>query len=239
MPFGFGKKATPEPEPEPLPEPERFVIGDQPCSERGCDRHDGATCGYVDRRGRRCDTAWCSDHQALFDGHAFCRRHVGTLRAIGLDVVQRSLAPDLQNRAPSLVNWIANDLDERVRALLAGQITQSGLEELGEERVHLVKANDGARRWDRSWKLFDHTGVTLKVTISVAEADDTLAIIRMGQSVLMQMVPPWIDRRINRVDVSPEQDAEERQIFYERIFDRVSDAVAKERSSDDEPQPWR
>ncbi len=229
MPFGLGKKTqaiAAEPE---IVEP-RAVIGDRACSERGCERHDAATCGYLDRRGRGCATAWCAEHQQLFDGRAFCRRHVGTLRAIGLDAVQGTLAPDLDNRAPSLVNWICNDLDARMRAFLAAQIAAGSGEELGEDRVLLVRAADGARRWERSWKLLDHTGITAKVTVAVEESDDTKVLVRLGGRALASIVPPWIDRRIRRIDVDAETDMAERRVFYDWLFDVVSGAVVEERT---------
>jgi hypothetical protein len=230
----FGRKKTepaPAPEPEPVaPEPVT-ITGDRPCSQFNCGRTDAAPCAYLDRRGRRCDTAFCPDHQAVFDGRPFCRRHVGTLRAIGIDVVDRALAPDLDNRAPSLVNWICNDLDERIRTFLSGQIPAGSGEELGEERVHLIRETDGARRWDRAWKLFDHTGVTTKVSVTVDESDDTTVIIRLGREQITTVVPPWIERRKLGVTVTPEEDAAERAVFYEMIAGRIEAAVIRERTA--------
>ncbi len=229
MPFGFGKKKDEAPAAVAAEAVVQPVVGTSPCSERGCDRQDGAACEYIDRRGRRCATAWCAEHQALFDGHAFCRRHVGTLRAIGVDVVDRSLAPDLDNRAPSLVNWICNDLDPRVRAFLQSEIKEGSGEEMAEERVHLIRTQDGTRTWERSWKLFDHTGVTTRVCVNVNEANDAEVIVRLGRERLIALIPPWIDRRMNRITIPEEQDTEERRIFYDYLYDIIVKAVNKER----------
>jgi hypothetical protein len=230
--FGFGRATTAAVPAPGIARPGELmagaVVGDQPCSERGCPRLDGLVCGYVDRRGRRCGTAWCPDHRSLFDGYAFCRRHAGTVRAIGLDVVPRALAPDLDNRAPSLVNWVCNGLDERMRAFLIELIPRGSPDELGEERVHLIRAAEGKRRWDRSWKVFNHTGVTVKITVSVDEADDTTVIVRDGQRALVKAVPPWIDRRIRTLSVSEGQDEEERRIFYDWIFDRICTSLTRD-----------
>lgn len=238
MPFGFGRKRNAEDQPLLMPEEEQEeappvpIVGDLPCTERGCDATTAAPCEYVDRRGRSCGTAWCPAHQAVFDAHAFCRRHVGTLRAIGIDIVERALAPDLDNRAPSLVNWVCNDLDERVRAFLSQQVVPGTPEELGEERVHLIRSADGSRRWERSWKLFDHTGVTTKVTVSVDETDDTMVSVRLGRDRIADWVPPWIERRKKGVRVEPDQDVEERRTFYQALFDRICEAVVRDRRGD-------
>jgi hypothetical protein len=158
-----------------------------------------------------------------------CRRHEGTLRAIGIDVIERELAPELDNRAPSLVNWVCTELDERVRLFLMAQVTPGITEELGEERVHLVRGGDGVRRWTRSWKLFNESG-RIKVTVTVRESDDTTVILSVADQVLAEAIPPWIDRRIHNITVSDEQDREERRVFNEWLLDKICGAVIKERA---------
>ena len=97
----------------------RFPVteGDLPCRARGCANHNGVLCHYIDRRGRRCDTAWCPNHWATVGGIVYCRRHAGTIAAIGYFDHPAGM-PDVDNRAPSLVNWVARDLDAFVAATL-------------------------------------------------------------------------------------------------------------------------
>ena len=47
------------------------------------------------------------------EGKFYCRRHAGVLRAVGAEVTPQGGLPDIDNRAPSLVSWIARDLDEQ------------------------------------------------------------------------------------------------------------------------------
>src|SRR5579884_2216922 len=88
------------------------------CQARGCSNETAMRCEYVDKRGRACMSAFCPAHWSVVGGLVFCRRHGSTIRAIGEQALDGMGWPDIDNRAPSLVSWIARDLDERVRAML-------------------------------------------------------------------------------------------------------------------------
>ena len=101
--------------------------------------------------------------------HAFyCRRHAGVVRAVGSQTTPGSGLPDLDNRAPSLVNWIARDLDANVRQLLAASAGR-GESIIADDTVRVVRDFNRNARWEQSWRLVDHTGLILKVTIQVLE----------------------------------------------------------------------
>jgi hypothetical protein len=88
--------------------------GDLPCAATGCAETTGVRCAYVDRRERGCATAWCPAHRELAGGHVYCRRHAVLIRAIAAGAGVPWL-PDVDSRAPSLVEWLANDLGDASR----------------------------------------------------------------------------------------------------------------------------
>lgn len=150
---------------------------------------------------------------------------------MGADVIRRKLAPDIGTRAPALVNWVCNDLDDRVLKLLAEQIQPGTSDQLSEERTHLVVAPEQTRRWDRSWLLLGETGVELRITVSVEEINDRVVDVWLDQDLLASVVPPWVDRNLRKVSVSAAQDAAEREAFYDHLMTVIIDAVRSVRRS--------
>src|SRR5579864_7315969 len=94
------------------------VIGTLLCQARGCHNPTALQCSYVDKRGRTCSGVFCPAHWGVVGGDVYCRRHASTVRALGENARGRLGLPDVDNRGPSLVNWIAGELDGRLRALL-------------------------------------------------------------------------------------------------------------------------
>src|SRR5207248_3146565 len=88
------------------------------CTAASCTATDATACAYIDRRQRPCSTAWCAEHVVIVDGLTLCRRHAGVVRAIGTASDRLQSLPDLENRAPSLVNWVAEEVDADVRGIL-------------------------------------------------------------------------------------------------------------------------
>ena len=79
---------------------------------------DALTCEYRDRRGRICQVAFCAHHGSVIEGVPYCRRHASTLRAIGPLATDPNGRPDVNDRTPSLVNWISRELDAHIRTQL-------------------------------------------------------------------------------------------------------------------------
>jgi hypothetical protein len=47
---------------------------------------------------------------------------------------------------------------------------------LADDYVHLVRDQTREARWERGWRIVDHTGLVLKVTLFVNASDITLCL---------------------------------------------------------------
>lgn len=198
-----------------------------PCSLTGCTSDNAALCGYHDGRGRACQAAYCSEHGVSIDHAFYCRRHAGVVRAVGSQTTPGSGLPDLDNRAPSLVNWIARDLDANVRQLLAASAGR-GESIIADDTVRVVRDFNRNARWEQSWRLVDHTGLILKVTIQVLEENNSLVRVHVGSGVIADGVPPWIVRRSDDGDMAT--DDEKRKRFYQWLDESIFMAVDRFRT---------
>jgi hypothetical protein len=197
------------------------------CKLAGCTNETAQPCAYRDGRGRACAAAYCPEHGVSAEGKFYCRRHAGVLRPVGAELTPQGGLPDLDNRAPSLVNWIARDLDATVRKLLAG-VANPGETIIADETVHLARDFNRKARWEQSWRLVDHTGLILKVTLQVFEEHDSLVRVHVGGGVVADGVPPWIVRRTADSDVAT--DLEQRQLFYKWLDESIFLAVDRFRT---------
>jgi hypothetical protein len=198
-----------------------------PCALTGCTNETAVPCSYLDGRGRACQSAYCPEHGVSIDGKFYCRRHAGIVRALGSSVTPGSGLPDLDNRAPSLVNWVARDLDANVRRLLAASANR-GESVIADETVRVVRDFKRHARWEQSWRLVDHTGLILKITIQVLEENDTLVRVHVGSGVIADGVPPWIVRRSENGDMA--SDDEQRKRFYQWLDESIFMAVDRFRT---------
>jgi hypothetical protein len=203
------------------------------CNARGCES-SALPCSYRDRRGRACPTAFCDDHGTKVAGLSYCRRHGSTIKALGPQASDPLARPDVGNRAPSLVNWIANDLDSPARDVLS-KLAHAGERVLSDQDVAMVVDQNRQPRWERSWRLVDHTGVIVKITVLVSDEDDALVRVRVGSEDVVRAVPPWIERRRRGLQTSPEVDASQRRIFYRFIEENISATAERQRQANDRP----
>jgi|ERR1035437_830442 hypothetical protein len=207
------------------------ILGTGKCMENGCVQVNASQCAYIDRRARECETCWCPDHHLPLQGKPYCRRHYGIMKALSGAKFNDQLPPDLENRAPSLVEWVANGLEDDVMALL---------EKLKEDRkankvmrMPLLLAlyrQPAARIWVRTWQLADANGPTLKVQIMVDEEKDIEVIIRVDSETMIRLVPPWILQRQNGEVVSKEEDLARRDIFRNKLLDAVARGITGARA---------
>lgn len=240
---------TPAPDPPPPPPPPSappppppavtVMTGTLPCSEHGCSRQDAIRCAYVDRRRRPCPTSWCPDHQLIVDGRPLCRRHAHILGATsrGTEFATDSPVPDLDNRSPSLANYVGDALEPRVIALLESLCRPGSYDQVGAEPVRPVHSAGGAaRHWGRTWKLYDHTGVHTSISVEVEEEHDPEVWVRVGRNVVAQAVPPWIDRRLRALpELSEAEDAAAREQFYAALWAPVVERVNADLESSRSP----
>ena len=203
------------------------LTGSLGCSERGCESHTAVPCTYIDRRGLACETGWCEDHMVLIDGLPLCRRHASVIRAI--PEAERLTPPDRNNRAPSLVEWMAQDLDGDIRAALDS--VKMPDDQFRAEPAHLAHIGPSrVRAWVRSWKLVHHTGFSHWVSVDVPEATQTEIAIRVDGHVVAHMEPPWIRARREGVTLTPEEDVEQRRQFRDDLVARIREQLAQPRS---------
>jgi hypothetical protein len=201
-----------------------------PCSVPGCRNSDALTCDYRDRRGRMCTVAFCPEHGDVIDGVPYCRRHASTVRAIGPLATDPNGRPDIDDRTPSLVNWISQELDTHIRAQLEAAAVE-GESVVADDAVHLSRDYNRNLRWERSWRLIESTGLVLKIVISVSEENDALVRINVGSEMVADGIPPWIARRRVGEDVDVAIDIAQRQLFYQYMQESIARAVTEFRGS--------
>jgi hypothetical protein len=223
------RRRHPEPTAAPPSEPAPTGLA---CSVPGCSNENAHRCAYRDRRGRVCPLAVCADHSVTIYDVVYCRRHGGTVRAIGDLAADPNGRPDLDDRTPSLVNWIARDLDQHIRALLE-EAAREGEKVLVDDAVRLSRDHNRNLRWERSWRLVEHTGLVLKVTIHVSEENDALVRINVGSEMVADGIPPWIARRRMGEEVDVAIDVAQRKLFYQYLEESVASAVAEFRAGGD------
>jgi len=232
MPFWKREVQLPAPTDGAPPAPPEGVEvrGNLACSEQGCVRHDAAACGYVDRRRRSCPTAWCPDHQVIVGSRPYCRRHARITAAAASGEFQAvPLLPDLDNRSPSLADYVGDALEPRVLEILNRLRRPGSNDQVVAEPLGVVHPTSGGRRWDRTWKLYDHTGVHAKVSVEVEESRDPEVSVRVGTHVVSRGVPPWIERRrqgLAPLGVPADNDLRER--FYSALWRPVLPALLAE-----------
>ena len=197
-----------------------------------CSSVTARPCTYRDRRGQSCSTAFCSAHSVSVAGVTYCRRHAGTVLAIG-ELANNPLGlPDVSDRGPALVNWVFRDLDKDIRSLLAGTV-RPGERLVIDDAVRLAHDQWRRARWERSWRIVEHTGPVLAVTVHVADDDPSRVRVRAAAEMVADGVPPWIARRSQGVAVDAAMDIAQRQRFYQRLEENIAAAVTRLRARED------
>lgn len=202
------------------------TVTDDRCLAPGC-QATGVRCDYVDRHHRRCRTTWCARHWIAFSGEVFCRRHASVVAATNRGAAAGGL-PEVDNRAASLVGWVAGQIDGQVRSVLREAAPAGGAVLVADPVRPLPAHGRERRRWQRAWKLVDHTGVLTRVAIEVDEANDSDVIAEVDTEVVGHGVPPWIEHRRQGVRISPAEDAEQRRAFYDAIARSIELVVTRQ-----------
>jgi len=205
--------------------------GNHQCTAAGCTATTGLPCEYVDRRDRHCRTAWCPQHRLVLLQHVFCRRHSGIIAALpSADSALSSPLPDLENRAPSLVGWMAKQLDSDIWQLMLRELQAESAGQLVSDPVALVFVGiERQRGWERAWSLALPGGDRRRVSLLVEEALDSELVVRVGVNVVDRVTPPWIQHRMRGEGVDEEQDRDERARFNQRVLDAMQRGLERER----------
>jgi hypothetical protein len=199
------------------------------CTEQGCGRPAVHTCAYVDRRRRACGTAWCEEHLVDTDIGGFCRRHGPVMRALARHEQGEGIAPDIDNRAPSLVQWVANDIGPDAIAMLERlRGPRTDLDIIADPLDVVLMGTPRTRQWQRSWKISDQTGTAVKLAISVDEALDSEVVVRVDAEAIGRIVPPWIAERGKQLP--PEIDAQWRKAFRDAVLGAMWTAASRRES---------
>lgn len=154
------------------------------------------------------------------------------MRALGSRGAVHGGLPDVDNRGPSLVQHVADQLEQPVTALLRS-VAHPHEQVIEEREVGKAFEPNRTARWERSWRLVDGTGVVVKVTVFVTEADTATVSVRAGSHVVFEEVPPWI--RGSGADAARDDDAAARAAFYQRLEETIAEAVARVREDADHP----
>ena len=218
----------------PAPQPRR-ASGDgavrdsgltfRPCSHRGCSVATGMPCTYTDRAGQGCATAWCPDHRLTIEGRVFCRRHGGTMSALPVGAARGAPLPSVDTRAPSLVSWVAREIDDDVRQLLLAASGGADGARLVVDPVFLSSSAIGSRGWERSWRLIAGDGSVVRVAIAVHESADDEVVVSVGGAVVGRFVPPWIADRHPGDVAGGAADADSRERFNGRLIAMIGGAI--------------
>jgi hypothetical protein len=180
------------------------------CAATGCRRREATRCAYVDKRSRQCPTAWCVEHGQEVEGRLFCRRHASTVTAMASEE-KVSVLPDLDNRAPSLVGCVADDLDAGVRELLL-RSAPAGTTVVSDPVRLVVTPGTTVRRWSKTWRLLDHSSVLNRIAIGVEEGG-TAVSARVDTDLIGGGVPPWISARLAGHGLTEAEVAAQRREF--------------------------
>ncbi|HXA41515.1 MAG TPA: hypothetical protein VNV65_01240 [Candidatus Solibacter sp.] len=201
--------------------------GNLPCSEQGCPNQTGAPCEYVDRRSRPCQTAWCPEHQYLVASSVFCRRHAGVVAAVLTLPEEEREFPDLDNRAPSLLEYIARRVHPNAVELLQQEGAARPGSTINVDAMHVTMAGTPrVRGWEHRWRLLDHTGPLATVGLRVDEESDSIVQVKVDANVVYTAEPPWIAERGSG---SEEGDSARRELFDRDLVSAMAEGLQRRR----------
>ncbi|GAC1344145.1 MAG: hypothetical protein NVSMB29_17500 [Candidatus Dormibacteria bacterium] len=206
------------------------AVGELACSRVGCSETTGVACQYVDRRGRRCATAWCPAHQCTIQARPYCPRHGGVVQAVIAAGTTSTPLPDIDNRAPSLVQFVAEAVTEKIVETL--HASWPGDLETGVFPLQLTYLGPERRRfWSRRWTLHSHRGDEVTVRLGVAEDRSDLVLVRVDSDTVAELVPPWISHRSTA-------DEAVRQAFFANVVEAARVAVEQAYRREANPQEF-
>jgi hypothetical protein len=215
--WSFAETAGEETPPAPAASGKPVPTGDplpMRCRERGCAAPAVGACAYVDALGQACGTLWCHQHLRPVAGGQYCRRHAGTMIALGTKAADPRVLPPVDHRGASLVSWV---FDEGHSLLNPAVLAAVGPGEIvfEDRNVNVSRSTQGGRRWERGWSIGNRRGPVHRVVLRVDERDDATVLLVVDERAVAKGVPPWIGRRRRAEPLPPEGDRRDRRQFYE------------------------
>jgi hypothetical protein len=166
------------------------LVGNQPCSALRCSSLRGRRCAYVDRRGRRCQTAWCPADRAVVKGQVYCALHARAVEGLEWEFGTAS-HPDLDSRTVPIIQWIASAVADEVIATLNVFCALHGEMLVAEPVRRHFNPIERSRVWEKQWKTLSPTSVSLRVSVASDEARPTEIHIQVNGHDVNVVPPPW------------------------------------------------
>jgi hypothetical protein len=166
------------------------LVGNQPCSALRCSSLRGRRCSYVDRRGRRCQTAWCPADRAVVNGQVYCALHARAMEGLEWEFGTAS-HPDLESRTVPVIQWISSAVADEVIATLNVVCALHGEVLVAEPVRRHFNPMSRSRAWEKQWKTLSPTSVSLRVSVAADEARPTEIHIQVNGHDVNVVPPPW------------------------------------------------
>ena len=184
-----------------------------------CSSLAGMPCSYVDRRGRRCKTAWCPADRSVVDAKIYCALHAHAMQALEWELALRH-TPTSTVVPSRCCSGSPSAAADEVIATLNVFCALNGEMLVAEPVRRRFNPLSHSRVWEKQWKTLSPTSVTIRVAISSDEDRPTeIHIAVNGHDV--NVVPPPFNR-----ELSAPTEADMRWLDQE-VLSPISAAVAR------------
>jgi hypothetical protein len=131
--------------------------------------------------------------------------------------------PDLDNRAPSLLEHVTRRLHEPAVQMLLARGAGSPGSSIVVDAIHMTMAGTPRiRGWEHRWRLLDNTGPLATIAIHVDDETDTLVQVKVNGAVVHSAEPPWI---ATRGVGSDEEETTRRTAYEQELINAVSESL--------------
>jgi hypothetical protein len=155
----------------------------------------------------------------------FCRRHAGVMAALLTVPEEDRERPDLDNRAPSLLEHVARGLHQGAMQMLQARGAEYPISSIVVDSLHMTMAGaPRIRGWEHRWRLVDHTGPQATIGIRVDEDTDSLVQVKVDGAVVHSVKPPWIAARTAG---SGKEEAARRQAYHQELIDAMIESLQR------------
>ncbi len=131
--------------------------------------------------------------------------------------------PDFDNRAPSLLEYMARRLHTGAVQLLQEAGADRPGSAINVDPMHVTMAGTPRTRgWEHRWRLLEHTGPLATVGLRVDEEMDSVVQIKVDGNVVYTAEPPWIAERDTG---SEEGDSARRELFDRDLVSAMAEGL--------------